>query len=182
MKLLEHNYSNKLQEFILEILQQKISNKKELKELIKYNFIDIYDFNIALYEFMKENSLLEKDNHMLFMTFEAELFSSLYGIKYKKKYGPDRILDRTGFVFSELVQLLDYIPANTLKYIAPYLQHEDAKTWFEYMVAHHNKDNYSPDYVAWVIYALLNTYEHKDTLIDIANFLQEKHIHFFSFR
>lgn len=177
MQLLKFNYSKELQDFVFEILKQKLLDKKSLKELVKHNFIDIYEFNVKLYNFLLKHQFLEKDEYRVFMSFETELFSSLYGIKYKYKYGEERELHRTEYDFEKLIPLLEYIPFENFKYIVPFLTREDSKLWFEYIksVSKVTRDNYI--YNAWIIYALLNTYESKQILIDILNFLCDEKIY-----
>ncbi len=175
MQLLKFNYSKELQDLVFEFFEQRLSDKKSLKELIKDNFVDIYEFNVQLYDFLLKHQLLEKDEHRPFMSFEAELFSSLYGIKYK--YGEERELHRTDYDFKKLISLLEYFPLNSFKYIVPFLTGEDSKLWFEYIKSGSKvtRDNYI--YNAWIIYALLNKYESKQILVDIRNFLRDEKIY-----
>jgi len=176
MKLLENNYSDEIKEYMFTLFQNNISDKKLLKEVIRGNFIDNYDFNVSLYEFLKTNNLLETNHRMVFLSFEGELFYSLYGIELKEQYASERIIKRTEYDFDELVPLFDCIPARMLKYIAPYLQIEDSKKWFEYIKESYDENKYHGKYIAWVLYALLKDYDSQDMLIKILYFLNDKHI------
>jgi len=177
MRLLENNYSDDLRVFMFEIFEKNKEDGELLKGIIRSNFIDNYDFNVLLYEFLKNNDLLEYDTHQLFMSFEAELFSSLYGIKYKFKYGEERVLERTDVDFNTIVSLLDYVPASSLKYIATYLMEEDAKSWFDYVKEQYSEKQYSSDFIVWVVYAVLMHCNSIEKFKEIAKFLQEKKIY-----
>jgi len=177
MKLLENNYTTEFQTYILELFEKNISDKKLLKGVIRGNFIDNYEFNISLYVFLKKHDLLEKDTHSIFMSFEAELFSSLYGIKYKYKHGSDRIKERTNINFHTIIPLLDFVPSNSLKYIAPYLLKVDAEKWFQYVVSKYTEKKYSYEYMAWVVHAVLKHCDSVVSLNKIAKSLEEKNIY-----
>lgn len=177
MKLLENNYSNEFREYMFTLFEENISYKKLLKGVIRGNFIDNYNLNISFYEFLKKHDLLEKNTHQVFMSFEAELFSSLYGIKYKYKYGGDRITERTEIDFNSIIALLDFIPENSLEYIAPYLLEEDAEEWFQYTVGKHAVDKYNYKFTIWAIHAVLKHCNSVNSLTKIARNLKEKKIY-----
>jgi len=177
MRLLENNYSNDLRVFMFELFEKNKEDIELLKGVIRGNFIDHYNFNVLLYEFLKDNGLLEYDTHQLFMSFEAELFSSLYGIKYKFKYGEERVLERTDIDFNTIVSLLDYVPASSLKYIVPYLLKGDAEKWFTYVIEQYSNKNYSPEFMSWVVYTVLKDCNSIGKLKEISKFLQEKKIY-----
>jgi hypothetical protein len=177
MKLLENNYTDELKEYMLELFKRNIYDKKILKEVIRGNFIDNYDLNVSLYEFLKKEDLLEKDTHVFMMSFEAELFSSLYGIKYKYKYGYERITERTEIDFDYIISLLDFVPEDSLQYIAPYLLKEDAKKWFLYIIDKYDESKYNSEFMSWVIHAVLKYCDSIESLIKIATKINDKKIY-----
>ncbi len=178
MKLIENNYTNELKEYMFTLFEKNISDKKLLKKVVRENFIDNYEFNLSLYEFLKKYNLLEKDTHLFIMSFEEEFFSSLYGIKYKHKYGNERTIERTGIEFNRVVELLDFISSKSLKYIAPYILKDDTQQWVKYIKKNYKRDKYSREYIAWVMFSLLNTDPTKDILIAIAKFMENNQITF----
>ena len=180
MKLLVNNYTDELKEYVFELFENNISDEKTLKNVIRGNFINNYEFNISLYKFLKKHNLLKKDTHTFMMSFEAELFSSLYGIKYKYKYGDDRIAERTNIDFNTIMPLLDFVPANSLKYIAPYLLKIDAEELFQYIVGKYAKDKYNYEFMGWVVHAVLRHCDSVDSLIKIAKNVEEKKIYLHS--
>jgi len=177
MSLLENNYSNDLSIFMFELFETNKEDRELLKKVIRGNFIDNYDLNVLLYKFLKDNSLLEYDIHQFFISFEAELFSSLYGIKYKFKYGEERILEKTGIDFNTIVSLLDFVPPKSLKYIVPYLLKEDVKKWFNYVVEQYPNKKYNPEFMSWIVYGILKDCNSIEEFKRIAKFLQEKKIY-----
>jgi hypothetical protein len=177
MKLLEYNYNNELKKYMFELFERGIYDKKILKEVIRGNFIDNYDLNVSLYEFLKKEDLLEKDIHAFMMSFEAELFSSLYGIKYKYKYGFERITERTEINFDSIIPLLDFVPKDSLQYIAPYLLKEDVKKWFLYVIDKYDENKYNPEFMCWAIHAVLKHCDTTKSLKEIATKIKEKKIY-----
>lgn len=177
MKLVEYNHNDKLMQFIFELFEKNITDKKMLKEVIVDNFIDNIDFNLQLYKFLKENSLLKKDigYSSITMSFEAKLFSSLYGIKYKYEYGFERILKRTDIEFTEIMPILDYISESNLKYIIPYLLKKDSKIWFDFSL---NNSSIRHNYylMRWVVYSVLKYCNSEEEFIEILNKIQENEI------
>jgi len=180
IKLLENNYTDEIKEYMFNIFKKNIFNKKLLKGVIRGNFIDNYDFNISLYEFLKKYDLLEKDSYAFMMSFEAELFSSLYGIKYKYKYGGKRITKRTEIDINSIVTLLDFVPKNSLEYIAPYLLKEDAEKWFQYVIDKYVEDKYNYEFMNWVVYAVLKHCDSVESLTNIVKKIEEKKIYLHS--
>jgi hypothetical protein len=177
MKLLENNYSDGFKEYMFKLFAKNISDKEILKGVIRGNFIDNYDLNVSLYEFLKKEGLLEKDTHVFLMSFESELFSSLYGIKYKYEYGGERITERTEIDINSIVTLLDFVPENSLEYIAPYLLKEDAEKWFQYVVDKYPEDKYNTEFTSWIVYAVLKHCDSIEFLTKIAKNLEEKKIY-----
>jgi len=177
MRLLENNYSDDLKIFMFGLFEKNKEDIALLKGVIRGNFIDNYDLNVSLYEFLKRNDLLEYDTHQLFMSFEAELFSSLYGIKYKFKYGEERVLERIDVDFNTIVSLLDYVTASSLKYIAPYLLKGDAEKWFNYIIEQYPDKKYSLEFMSWAVYTVLKDCNSIEEFKRIAKFLQEKKIY-----
>jgi len=176
MKLLENNYSEIFKNFMLDLFKQNLLDIDLIKDVVKKNFIDNYDFNVKLYEFMEKNNLLEKDEHSLYMSFEVELFSLLYGIKYKFKYGEERFTERTDISFLQLLPLLNFIPTESLKYIAPYLLKNDADEWFKDFLDNIPKDSNRFEYINWVIFAVLKHCTDGKELKTLLLTLQEKDI------
>jgi hypothetical protein len=111
------------------------------------------------------------------MSFEAKLFSSLYGIKYKYKYGYERITERTEIDFDYIISLLDFVPEDSLQYIAPYLLKEDAKKWFLYIIDKYDESKYNSEFMSWVIHAVLKYCDSIESLIKIATKINDKKIY-----
>ncbi|MGE4419629.1 MAG: NACHT domain-containing NTPase [Sulfurimonas sp.] len=173
MKLVEYNYSIELENEIFIILENLAYDKNKIKQMIEYSFIDNYNFNKRLFDFMKKYDLFTKDRNIIsLLDFETKLFESLYGVKYGKRYGDKKAtLNRTNFEFKELLVLLDYIPHNQLKYIVPYLTLEDANIWFEDLKNKYKKNEVNYKYVTWILYALLLNCNSKETITGIIDFL-----------
>jgi len=170
--LLEHNYSKQMENYIFNILKS-IDNKRVY---IVDNFIDKYTFNIRLFEFMKKHKLLYLDEREVYsISFEVQLFQSLYGIDYR--YTNDTKVKYTDVSFNEIIILFDYISSNQLEYIAPYLKYEDLFSVLNKIEK--EKDDYE-EYVLWIIYGILLKYKSKNDLIYILNFLQKKEIYLHS--
>jgi len=180
MKLVDNNYTYKFQEYIFKFFEKNLSDKETIIKVIRESFIDNYEFNLSLLKFLKKHNLLEKDIHSFMMSFESELFSSLYGIKYKYKYGGDRIIERTDINFHTIVPLLDFVPATSLKYIAPYLLKIDTREWFQYVVDKYVDNRYNYEFMGWVLHAVLKHCDSVDSLIKIARNVQEKEIYLHS--
>jgi len=174
MKLLKNNYTTELKEFMFELFEKNLSDKESLNKVIRGNFIYNYELNLSLYEFLQEHNLLEVDTHTFMLSFEAELFSSLYGIKYKAKYTEERLTNKTDIDFNTILPLLDFVAAKSLKYIAPYFLKEDAEIWFQYVVDRYNKYEY--EYINWVIFSVLNHCNTIDDFRRIVYTLNEKKI------
>lgn len=174
MKLLEYNYSAELEDFIFTILENITKDKSKLREMIEYSFIDNYYFNKRLFYFIKKYNLFDKDKISI-LDLETRLFESLYGIKHENRYGNKKaILIQTDFKFTELLPLLGYIPHEQLKYIVASLKEEDINIWFKYIKS---IDNINPEYITWILYALLLNCHSKEIIENIINFLCTKHIY-----
>lgn len=111
MAILEYNYSKNMEDLIFtylenfsnnnlsnnekyeEITDSKFEGNKKLRKLIEDNFIDNFNFNKRLFEFLKNKKLLNTNKQKISMLdFETNLFESLYGIKYINRYGSDKKL------------------------------------------------------------------------------------------
>jgi len=84
IELLEHNYSNKLENMIFEIFQNIKEDKKFLEYLNDY-FIPNLNYNKRLLKFIIENDLITKEigmlkNEMFFILYEAIDFKNLIPI------------------------------------------------------------------------------------------------------
>ncbi len=173
IKLLYYNYHQELEEVIFKILEdynksQNNQQKKEpsedsdvikgnvkTRELIVDTFVDNFNINCRLYDFMNKNGLLNENIHKISMvSFEAKLFESLYGIKYSNRYSnPKKVtVNSTNYSFEELLQLLLSIPYRDLQYIVPFLKQKDSLKWFEF-VKSQKEVNYEIN--LWAIYGLL---------------------------
>lgn len=177
IKLLYFNYNKELENIIFKILdnynnlhdnRQKdellevnritgdnIKGNIETRKLIVDTFVDNFDINCRLYDFMKANSLLNENIHKISMfSFETKLFESLYGIKYINRYSDPKkvIFNLTNYSFEELLQLLISIPYRDLQYVVPYLKQEDSLKWFEFVKSQKEVNH---EISLWAIYGLL---------------------------
>jgi hypothetical protein len=177
MKLLEYNYSQKMEDLIFDILNNFSDDSNKIRNFIKNNFIDNFTFNSRLIIFMQEHDLFEKELHT-FLNFETHLVQSLYGINFSYK---ETTVTPTGYDFNQLLSILDYIPHDQLKYIVPYINYEDCYKWYEYIKSEYDKSKYSSEYIAWVMHGVLNniiSYSNtKNVLIDIVEFLRKNNIY-----
>jgi len=166
LKLLEFNYSQELENFIFDILE----NIEDKKKFISYTMIDNYDFNLKLLDFSYKNNLLEK-NLYTFRSFETKLFQSLYGIDFR--YGGKSICNYTYIDIAKLFDLLEHIPSNDLKDITPYIKPEDIEKWFKYLKSNYNETIHNDEYITWFVSSLL---KNRIDIYQIVNFLSTNRI------
>ena len=198
IKLLNYNYTKELENEIFDILdkfnqlaknQEKkvfteedrisenvIKGNVKTRELIEYSFVDNYNISIRLYDFIKSNQLLNTNiQNISMLNFETKLFESIYGIKYKNRYGStkDVTCNYTDYDFEELIPLLSSIPYRDLKYIVPYLKQEDSLKWFDYIkiIKVNNKIS------LWAIYGLLLHDNSKEVISLIFEYLAQPQIY-----
>lgn len=190
MAILEYNYSKNMEDLIFtylknfsnnnlsnnekyeEITDSKFEGNKKLRKLIEDNFIDNFNFNKRLFEFLKNKKLLNTNKQKISMLdFETNLFESLYGIKYINRYGSDKKANfvDTGFEFDKLLELLDSISVRQLEYIVPYLKPSDTLKWLDYIQSKQDGENY--DIYCWCIYAVLLHNNSKDAIRKVFEFL-----------
>jgi hypothetical protein len=190
MALLEYNYSKDMEDLIFtylenysnnnlssnekydEITDSKFEGNKKLRKLVEDNFIDNFNFNKRLFEFLKNKKILNTNKQKISMLdFEVELFESLYGIKYINRYGSNKKADfiDTGFEFDKLLELLDAIPVRRLEYIVPYLKPMDTLKWLEHLNSKQDRENYHIN--CWCIYAVLLHNNSKDVIQKVFEFL-----------
>lgn len=197
MALLEYNYSKDMEDLIFTYLDHYSNNNlflneesdeishsifegnKNLRELIEDNFIDNFDFNKRLFEFLKSKKLLNLNRHKISMLdLEVQLFESLYGINYIIRYGDNKKADYidTKFEFENLLELLDAIPNRELEYIVPYLKPIDTLKWLEYLEK--NNDQKHNNYTnLWCVYAVLLNNKSKDSIKKVFEFLNTHFIY-----
>ena len=189
--LLEYNYSKDMEDLIFtylenysngnlspneeydEISHSKFAGNKNLRELIEDNFIDNFDFNKRLLEFLKAKKLLNSNKQKISMLdLETKLFESLYGIKYLNRYGEEKKVQQTitGFAFNQLLELLDAIPSRQLEYIVPYLNAQDTLIWLEHIKLKNDRNNYH--IVCWCAYAVLLHNNSKEAFGQLFEFLK----------
>ncbi len=166
LKLLEFNYSQELENFIFDILE----NIEDKKTFISYTMIDNYNFNVRLLDFSHKNNLLEK-NLYSFRSFETKLFQALYGIHFQ--YGGNTICKYTNIDVVKLFDLLEYIPSNDLKDITPYIHSKDMEKWFKHLKSNYDEKKHNAKYITWFVYALLKD---KTNISEIVNFLSTNRI------
>ena len=197
MALLEYNYSKDMEDLIFtyledysnnnlsskeeydEISHSKFEGNKKLRKLVEDNFIDNFNFNRRLLEFLKAKKLLNSNKQKISMIdLETKLFESLYGIKYLNKYGEEKKVQQTitGFEFVKLLEVIDAIPSRQLEYIVPYLQPNDTLKWLEYLQSKQKEKNYHIN--CWCIYSVLLHNNSKDTIQKVFNFLSNHHCFF----
>jgi hypothetical protein len=174
--LINHNWSENFQRYIFKILENIVSVKKNLcKNIIRTSFVNHYKFNKQLFYFMKKYQLFKKSEFSVY-PFELDLFTSLYGIKYKNKFDKQRYLQRTDFDFKELIYLIDMIPVSNFEYFIPYINQEDSKIWFEYMQNNYQDNKYTSEYLAWLVYCKLKNDNSIDSLKEVINFILKNQI------
>ncbi|MFW2600101.1 NACHT domain-containing protein [Aliarcobacter butzleri] len=190
--LLEYNYSKDMEDLIFiyledysnnnlssnkehnEITDSKFEGNKKLRKLIEDNYIDNFNFNKRLFEFLKNKKLLNTNKQKIsisIMDLEVELFESLYGIKYTNRYGSNKKADfiDTGFQFDKLLELLDAIPIRQLEYIVPYLKPMDTLKWLDYVELKQDRENYHIN--CWCIYAVLLHNNSKNSIEKVFEFI-----------
>ncbi len=177
LHLLKYNYTENFQKYVFEILNYLVVDKQELvQNILRNNFIEIYEFNSSLFHFLKHYNLFKQKSNSIF-SFEVDLFCNLYGITYKNRYDDERKVNRSNFSFTELIYLIDLVSEQELQYIAPYLTLEDSKTWFSLVRKSYDSIQYTDEYISWVIFAMLNNYEDIKTLKQIVSLLDEHSIY-----
>jgi len=178
LMILENNYTQELEDYIFNILNKLLSDTKKLKKLIKNNFVDEYRFNKRLFHFMQDNNLFEKDLNRR-LTFELNLFESLYGIKYVNRWGDKKKCTKvtTDFNFGNLIYLLEYIPLQEIQYVVPCLEPKDILLWFEWLKINFSIDKHAQGYSSWLIYALLKKCTGKEVIFKIFDFLNTHSIY-----
>ena len=200
MKLLHFNYSKELENIIFDILERfndlrKIEDEHnkdgytnediikgniKTRELIKHSFVDNFIINKKLYDFMLHNNLLNINvNKIEMISFELELFESLYGLVYTNKYGrysnnKEVLHNPTGYSFKKLLPLLDSISYYDLKYIIPYLTKDDICIWFDYI---NKQDEINNKISLWAVYGLLLHTNNKETMDLIFKYISKPTIY-----
>jgi hypothetical protein len=191
MALLKYNYSKDMEDLIFiylenyshgnlspneeydEISDSKFDGNKKLKKLVEDNFMDNFDFNKRLFEFLKNKKLLNSNKQKIFMLdLETKLFESLYGIKYINRYGEEKKVQKTntGFAFNQLLEVIDALPFRKLEYIVPHLKASDTLLWFEYIQSKQDRENYNIN--CWCIYAVLLHNNSKEVFEQLFEFLK----------
>lgn len=195
IKLLHYNYHQELEEVIFKILEdynksQNNQQKKEpsedsdvikgnvkTRELIVDTFVDNFNINCRLYDFMNKNGLLNENIHKISMvSFEAKLFESLYGIKYSNRYSnPKKVtVNSKNYSFEELLQLLLSIPYRDLQYIVPFLKQKDSLKWFEFVKSQKEVNH---KISLWAIYGLLLHNNSKETVELVFEYLSRPNVY-----
>ena len=198
IKLLNYNYSKELENEIFDVLdkfnqlprnqerkiftdedrisENVIKGNIKTRKLIEYSFVDNYNISIRLYDFIKHNQLLNTNiRNISMLNFETKLFESIYGIKYKNRYGSkkDVMCSHSDYNFEELIPLLSSIPYRDLKYIVPHLKQEDSLKWFEYI----KTINVNHKISLWAIYGLLLHDNSKEVISLIFDYLAQPQIY-----
>lgn len=183
MAILKHNYSKDMEDLIFTYLENYSNNNlscnEKLRELIEYSFIDNFNFNKRLFEFLKNKKLLNTNKQKISMLdFETNLFESLYGIKYINRYGSNKKANfvDTGFEFDKLLELLDSISVRQLEYIVPHLKPIDTLKWLEHLSTKRDRSNYQ--IISWCVYSVLLHNNSKDIIKKVFDFLSNHHCFF----
>lgn len=160
-KILDENYSEELDGFLLEVLEYRNKNKQEINEYLNSSWNENKNYNKKLIEFIKRNELLNINHESLYV----RIFKMLY--KYIE--------------LKDLKILMKYISEYRKIEAIEVLDRNDIKEWIEDTVK--NYENESDKILELLIYNFLSEYNknEKQTLEKILKFVsRENRFHIFT--
>ncbi len=171
LNILKENHSIEMENFFFYILEVLKEDTQKCYKYIKDLKLDDYQFNSRLYNFIKENKLLNFDKDTIqFENLEMHLFKKLYAF--------DKM------AFSELIQLLECIPSYSFKHVVKLLSPLDCQLWFDNIKKRYKNSKEYNDYkstvLSWAIYGLLRNYKiysSKSVMQNILNILSHPMVH-----
>ncbi|MGB6129184.1 MAG: hypothetical protein WBG30_10565, partial [Psychrilyobacter sp.] len=152
-KILDENYSEELEMFLLEVLECRNKNKQDINEYLNGSWSENKSYNKKLLEFIKGQELLNREHD--------SLYRKIFGILYRHVN------------LEDLSILIEYVSSYSQKEIIKKLDKKDIKKWLEKVI-----ENYKSDYrklFVNLLYEFLSKYstEEREIFKKILNFINE---------
>ena len=153
-KILDENYSEELEMFLLDVLEYRNKNNQEINEYLNSSWHENKSYNKKLFEFIKKNELWNINHESLYL----RIFKMLYkNIEFKK-----------------LKILIENISEYRKIEAIDVLDRKDIKEWIEDIIEDYKDD--SDKFLEFLMYEFLSEYKksEKQTLEKILKFLSRE--------
>jgi hypothetical protein len=187
MRVFAENYSKKFEKCVFKYFDNIKDDKIKCRNFIQYSYNYNYEYNTKLFNFMKQNTLLQvADDPNNFMAGSLDgdknnpivenMFLVLYGCKFNN-YNKVIKIEKSNFDFKKLIYLLNYIKLEKFQeFTYRYMNIDnDILKWRKYILKNYEsieQDNSTlKNNIGWLFFILFSKF-------DISIIFLEKIIHF----